>query len=61
MVANIGWHYVQIGDYAAAKQWFERSIKLGGRNNTALNYLLICETKLEEKASGRPLLLPLFR
>ncbi len=61
MVANIGWHYVQIGDYAAAKQWFERSIKLGGKNNTAWNYLLICETKLKEKASGRPVLPPLFR
>ena len=58
MVANIGWHYVQIGDYAAARQWFERSIKLRSGNNTALNYLLICETKLKEKASGRPMLPP---
>ena len=61
MVANIGWHYVQIGDYAAARQWFERSMKLGGKNNIAWNYLLICETKLQEKASGRLIIPPSFR
>ena len=61
MVANLGWHYVQTGDYAAARQWFERSLKLDGYyNNTALNYLQICEPKLMEKASGRPLLPSLF-
>ena len=56
MAANIGWHYVQTGDYAAARQWFERSSRLNGNNNnTAWNYLSICEQKLTEKASGRPL------
>jgi len=61
MAANLGWHYVQTGDYAAARQWFVRSLKLGGYNsNTALNYLQICEPKLMEKASGRPLLPSLF-
>jgi len=56
MVANIGWHFVQIGDYAAARQYFLRSRKLDGNNPTALNYLYICEPKLLEKASGKPLL-----
>ena len=26
--ANIGWHYVQAGDYAAARPWLERSLRL---------------------------------
>ena len=26
--ANIGWHYVQTGDYAAARPWLERSLRL---------------------------------
>ena len=54
-VANIGWHYVQTGDYAAARRWFERSTRLSGENNTSWNYLRICEPKLTEKASGQPL------
>jgi tetratricopeptide (TPR) repeat protein len=55
MAANIGWHHVQTGDYAAARQWFERSALLNGNNNTtAWNYLRICEAKLKEAASGQP-------
>jgi O-antigen ligase len=56
LVANIGWHYVQTGDYAAARQYFERSRNLMGdvNNVTALNYLRICQSKLVEKASGQP-------
>ncbi|HSY20425.1 MAG TPA: O-antigen ligase family protein [Candidatus Acidoferrales bacterium] len=56
LVANLGWHYVQIGDYAAARQLFIRSLSLFGNNPTAKNYLYICEPKLIEKASGRPVL-----
>jgi len=56
LVANLGWHYVQIGDYAAARQLFLRSLSLFGNNPTAVNYLYICEPKLIEKASGRPVL-----
>ena len=53
-VANIGWHYVQIGDYAAAREWFVRSLKLSEKDNPiARNYLAICESKLAAKASGR--------
>jgi tetratricopeptide (TPR) repeat protein len=55
VTANIGWHYVQIGDYPAAREWLIRSLYLEGKNNQiAQNYLAICEAKLAEKASGRP-------
>ncbi len=54
LVANIGWHYVQTGDYAAAEEWFKRSLRLSGNNPIAENYLAICEAKLAERASGRP-------
>jgi len=32
--ANIGWHYIQTGNYAAARPWFERSLRLEWRDNT---------------------------
>lgn len=54
LVANIGWHYVQTGDYAAAQDCFTRSLKLCGDNAIAKNYLSICEAKLAAAASGRP-------
>jgi tetratricopeptide (TPR) repeat protein len=55
VVANIGWHFVQTGDYAAARQWFMRANKLANwKNEMAKNYLFeICEPKLIDKASGR--------
>ena len=55
VVANIGWHYVQTGDFAAARQWFLRAIKLANsQNDLAKNYLYqICQPKLLERASGR--------
>ena len=56
LVANIGWHYVQTGDYAMARQWFVRSLKLNNNNEIARNYLVICDRKLLEKASGKPVL-----
>ena len=31
--ANIGWHYVQTGDYAAARPWLERSLRLHWQEN----------------------------
>ena len=54
MLANIGWHYVQTGDYAAAAEWFQRSQKLGGDNPIARNYLAICEARLAAQATGKP-------
>jgi Flp pilus assembly protein TadD len=55
VVANIGWHYVQIGDYAAARQWFIRANELAsGKNQIAINYLFeICQPKLVQRASGQ--------
>ena len=59
MLSNIGWHFVQTGDYAAARQWFERSLKLSNKSEIAKNYLLyVCEPKLEARASVRPPLQP---
>ena len=51
-VAIVGWHYVQIGDYAAAKPWFERSLRLEG-NDISRSYLDLVEQKLLDRASGR--------
>jgi len=50
---NVGWHYIQTGDYAAARPWLERSLRLRWAENTAAaSYLEITEQKLLEKASG---------
>jgi len=52
--ANIGWHYVQVGDYAAARSWLARSLRLYYQKNViASSYLTIAEQKLIENASGR--------
>jgi O-antigen ligase len=55
VVANIGWHFLQIGDYSAAAQWFERAIQLSGwQNDIAKSSLLeICQPKMMDRASGR--------
>jgi tetratricopeptide (TPR) repeat protein len=59
--ANIGWHYVQTGDYAAARPWLERSLRLhGAENEAAASYLEITGNKLAEKASGQSLLPEIF-
>ena len=55
--ANIGWHYVQAGNYAAARPWLERSLRLDGRgNDMARFYLDTVERKLVENASGQNVL-----
>jgi O-antigen ligase len=56
MVANIGWHFVQIGDYSMARKYFIRSMTLSNASAFASNYRQICEDKLIERASGRPTL-----
>ncbi len=55
LVAHQGWHFVQTGDYATAKQWFERSYKLelSERNTIAPRYLSIIERKLKETAASK--------
>jgi hypothetical protein len=60
-VANIGWHYVQVGDYPAAREWFERSLQLEWQENIiGRSYLDWVEQKLVENASGKSLLPPGF-
>jgi O-antigen ligase len=59
--ANIGWHYVQVEDYAAARAWLERSLRLHfQQNEAAASYLEITGRKLAEGASGQPLLPAIF-
>jgi tetratricopeptide (TPR) repeat protein len=58
-VANIGWHYFQVGDYPAAREWLERSLRLEWNGNIiSRSYLDLVEQKLVENASGKSLLLP---
>jgi len=60
-VANIGWHYVQVGDYPAAREWLERSMQLEwDKNVIAQSYLDLVGRKLVENASGKTLLPPGF-
>jgi len=50
-----GWHFVQTGDYAAAKTWFERSLRLGWEDNRiAETYLPIVTGKLLAAATNAP-------
>ena len=59
--ANIGWHYVQTGDYAAARPWLQRSLQLQWENNQiARSYLDRVEQKLHDNAAGKNNLPPGF-
>ena len=52
--AFVGRHYVEVEDYAAAKQWFERSLKLKGAGNpVTTNYLEIVNRRLHEGATNQ--------
>ena len=54
IAANTGWHYVQAGDYAAARPWLQRSLKLQWENNQiARSYLDLVEQKLRDNAAGK--------
>jgi len=51
--AHMGWHYVQVGDYAAARTWFERSKRLQSDNNEISDsYLKIVQQRLLERAAS---------
>jgi len=60
--ASIGWHYVQTGDYAAAHEWFQRSLELewAPDNLIAASYFEIVRQKMVQNASGKSLLPPGF-
>jgi O-antigen ligase len=52
-VNDIGIHYVQLRDFAAAKPWFERSLRLHSDDNpVARNFLSLCTVRLEEAATN---------
>ncbi len=54
LVSCIGWHYVQTGDFSAARAWFTRSLALDYRDNhIARSYLAICEARLAAQAAGK--------
>jgi tetratricopeptide (TPR) repeat protein len=52
-MASIGLHYVELGNYAAAKCWFERSLRLKPKDNIiARDYLEITQRRLMEAATN---------
>lgn len=58
-IAYLGWHYLQTGDYAAARACFTRSVCLDwNENDMAHSYLEIVQNKLMENASGQPQISP---
>lgn len=60
-VAHVGWHYVQIENYAAARPWFELSRRLMWKSNTVADtYLEIVRTKMLEAATNTSPLRPVF-
>jgi O-antigen ligase len=51
--AYMGWHYVQSGDYAAAREWLDRSHILDPfRNPIADTYIKIAENQMLENATN---------
>jgi tetratricopeptide (TPR) repeat protein len=57
--AFMGWHYVQNGQYGAARPWFERSLRLQNKDNPiAASYLQIANQKLLEAATDQGRRLP---
>jgi hypothetical protein len=53
-MAHVGLHYVATGDYAAARPWFERSLRLQWKSNDiAVAYLEIIKTRLLEAAAQK--------
>ncbi|EEF62854.1 O-antigen ligase family protein [Pedosphaera parvula] len=52
--ANTGWHFLQIGDYAAARTWFARSQRLERENNAEASFWLpIIKRKMLEAAVAK--------
>jgi O-antigen ligase len=53
-LAHIGWHYVQLENWAVAKEWFEKSLNLYWRDNPiARSYLEIVNRKLAEAGTSK--------
>ncbi len=61
ILANVGWHFVQAGDYAAARPWLIRSLRLSYlQNEIAKSYLDLAEQRMIGNASGKNNLPPGF-
>jgi O-antigen ligase len=52
MMAHLGLHYIQLGDLAAAKPCFERSLRLEYKNDLATSYLNVVKSRLIEAATN---------
>jgi O-antigen ligase len=52
MIGSIGMHYWQVGDLAAARSWFERSLRLQRNNNDAVNSLALINATLLQAATN---------
>jgi hypothetical protein len=53
---NTAWHYEQVGDLAAARTWFERSIRFEWKdadNPIAYNYLKILDKQMKDAVNAR--------
>ncbi len=56
-VVNIGCHYIDAGDYPAARPWLERSIRLETDTNPiGYSYWEIVQDRLTQNATGKSLL-----
>jgi tetratricopeptide (TPR) repeat protein len=54
VLAHQGWHFVQVEDYAGAKQRFDRSVRLKPKDNPiALSYLSIVNRQLRQSAPNK--------
>jgi hypothetical protein len=54
VAAYTGWHFAQSGDYAAARPWLQRSLKLRQQDNLiASSYLQLVEQKLVEQSNDQ--------
>lgn len=52
VVAHVGWHFAQTGNYAAARPWLERSRRLQWKDNPiATSYLEIVKARMLENAA----------
>lgn len=52
VAAHVGRHYVEAGEYAAARPWLERSLRLSQTNPIAASFLQIANARLLESATN---------
>jgi tetratricopeptide (TPR) repeat protein len=52
VAAHVGRHYVETGEYAAARPWLERSLRLSQTNLVAASLLKIANARLLETATN---------